>query len=43
LSDATGNNRLGLWVVGLCMVSAAVVTWMLGRTRNRPGARVPDE
>jgi len=43
LSDATGSNRLGLWVVGLCMVSAAVVTWMLGRTRNRPAARVPDE
>ena len=43
LSDATGSNRLGLWVVGLCMVSAAVVTWMLGRTRNRQGARVPDE
>ena len=41
LSDATGSNRLGLWVVGVCMVSAAVVTWMLGRTRNRPGARVP--
>ena len=43
LSDTTGSNRLGLWVVGLCMVSAAVVTWMLGRTRNRPAARVPDE
>ncbi len=43
LSDATGNNRLGLWVVGICMVSAAVMTWMLRRTRNRPGAQVLDE
>jgi MFS family permease len=34
LSDATGNNRLGLWVVGLCMVSAAVVTWTLRRSRT---------
>jgi MFS family permease len=33
LSDATGNNRLGLWVVGLCMVSAAAVTWALRRSR----------
>jgi nitrate/nitrite transporter NarK len=40
LSDATGSNRLGLWVVGVCMVSAAVVTWMLRRTRSRPGAQV---
>ncbi len=32
LSDATGNNRLGLWVVGLCMVSAAAVTWALRRS-----------
>ena len=34
LSDATGNNRLGLWVVGLCMVSAAAVTWILRRSRT---------
>jgi MFS family permease len=34
LSDATGNNRLGLWVVGLCMVSAAAVTWALRRSRT---------
>jgi MFS family permease len=34
LSDATGNNRLGLWVVGLCMVSAAAVTWTLRRSRT---------
>jgi MFS family permease len=34
LSDATGNNRLGLWVVGLCMVSAAAVTWSLRRSRT---------
>jgi MFS family permease len=36
LSDATGSNRVGLWVVGICMVSAAVVTWLLRRTRG-PG------
>ncbi|MCO1654544.1 MFS transporter [Pseudonocardia humida] len=36
LSDATGDNRLGLWVVGICMVSAAVVTWLLHRSRSRP-------
>ena len=41
LSDATGNNRLGLWVVGACMVSAAVVTWVLRRSRSRGGAAVP--
>ena len=34
LSDATGNNRLGLWVVGLCMISAAAVTWALRRSRT---------
>lgn len=34
LSDATGNNRLGLWVVGVCMVSAAAVTWGLRRARG---------
>jgi MFS family permease len=39
LSDATGNNRLGLWVVGICMVSAAVVTWLLRRTRTRSPAK----
>lgn len=33
LADATGDNRLGLWVVGMCMVSAAVVTLVLGRAR----------
>ncbi len=31
LSDATGSNRLGLWVVGVCMVSTAAVTWALRR------------
>ncbi|QFZ19749.1 MFS transporter [Saccharothrix syringae] len=31
LADATGGNRLGLWVVGACMVSAAAVTWVLRR------------
>jgi MFS family permease len=35
LSDATGNNRLGLWVVGVCMVSAAVVAWLLRRAPKR--------
>ena len=39
LSDATGNNRIWLWVVGICIVSAAVVTWMLRHTGNRPGAQ----
>ena len=34
LSDATGSNRLGLWVVGICMVSAAVVAWTLRRTHG---------
>ena len=43
LSDATGNNKLGLWVVGICIVSAAFVTWMLRHTGNRPGAQAPDE
>ncbi len=43
LSDATGSNRLGLWVVGVCIVSAAFVTWMLRHTGNRPGAQAPDE
>ncbi|MQA98454.1 MAG: MFS transporter [Streptosporangiales bacterium] len=36
LSDATGDNRLGLWIVGVCMLSAAAVTWALRRTRPRP-------
>jgi len=31
LSDATGSNRAGLWVVGVCIVSAAVVAWLLRR------------
>jgi MFS family permease len=34
LSDATGDNRLGLWIVGICMVSAAVVCWVLRRSRS---------
>ena len=38
LSDATGSNKVGLWVVGICMVSAAVVAWTLRRTR---AAEVP--
>ena len=33
LADATGNNRIGLWVVGICMLSAAAVTWALRRSR----------
>jgi MFS family permease len=37
LSDTTGSNRLGLWVVGVCMVSAALVAWLLsGRRSDRP-------
>ena len=39
LSDATGNNRLGLWVVGLCMVSAAAVTWALRRSEAERRSR----
>jgi MFS family permease len=34
LSDATGSNKAGLWVVGACMVSAALVTWLLRRSRT---------
>ena len=33
LSDATGNNRLALWIVGICMLSAAAGAWILHRTR----------
>ena len=33
LSDATGSNRPALWIVGLCMLSAAAVTLALRRTR----------
>jgi MFS family permease len=33
LSDATGSNRLALWIVGVCMLSAAAVAWALRRTR----------
>ncbi|GAA4545390.1 MFS transporter [Pseudonocardia xishanensis] len=35
LSDATGDNRLGMWVVGAAMISAAIVTWLLRSTRGR--------
>jgi sugar phosphate permease len=35
LSDATGSNRAGLWVVGACMLSAAVVAWALRRTPGK--------
>jgi MFS family permease len=34
LSDTTGSNRLGLWVVGICMVSSALVTWLLRLRRD---------
>ncbi|WP_181780665.1 MFS transporter [Pseudonocardia pini] len=34
LSDATGDNKAGLWVVGAAMVSAAIVTWVLRRARR---------
>lgn len=39
LSDATGNNRTGMWIVGMIVVSASVVTIVLGR--KRPDAQVP--
>jgi len=35
LADATGSNRIGLWVVGVAMVSAAVVTWALRSSGRR--------
>jgi len=38
LSDATGSHRLGLWVVGICMVSAALVTWLLRPPRGKGSA-----
>ena len=41
LSDATGSNRLGLWVVGICMVSAAAVAWILRRTDLHSGESHP--
>jgi MFS family permease len=31
LSDATGSNRAGLWIVGVAMVSATAVAWALRR------------
>jgi MFS family permease len=37
LSDATGSNRAGLWVVGVAMVSAAAVAWALRRPREGTG------
>ncbi|HWD06236.1 MAG TPA: MFS transporter [Amycolatopsis sp.] len=39
LSDATGSNRAGLWVVGVCMVSAALVTWLLSLRRAAAARR----
>src|SRR4051794_2068554 len=41
LSDATGNNRAGLWVVGVCIVSAAVVAWALRRAPKPSRDRSP--
>jgi MFS family permease len=38
LSDATGSNRAGLWVVGICMVSAALVAWLLRARRDTSSA-----
>ena len=32
LRDWTGTQRAGLWVVGICMVAAALVVLRLGRT-----------
>lgn len=37
LRDWTGTQRAGLWVVGICMVSAALVVLRLDRTAGRPG------
>jgi MFS family permease len=42
LSDATGNNRAGLWVVGVCIVSAAVVAWALRRAPKPSRDRSPE-
>ncbi|MEO6089367.1 MAG: MFS transporter [Umezawaea sp.] len=36
LRDWTGTQRAGLWVVGICMVSAALVVLRLERTAGRP-------
>ena len=40
LADATGNNEAGLWLVGIVMMAAAVVTLVLQAT-PRPDAEVP--
>ncbi|MCS7483672.1 MFS transporter [Umezawaea endophytica] len=37
LRDWTGTQRAGLWVVGVCMVTAALVVLRLDRTAGRPG------
>ncbi|WP_028933735.1 MFS transporter [Pseudonocardia spinosispora] len=34
LSDLTGSNRTGLWVVGVCMLSAALVAVRVGKSRR---------
>jgi D-galactonate transporter len=36
LRDWTGTQRAGLWVVGVCMVTAALVVLRLERTAGRP-------
>jgi hypothetical protein len=36
LRDWTGTQRAGLWVVGICMVTAALVVLRLERTAGRP-------
>ncbi|HEX6341887.1 MFS transporter [Umezawaea sp.] len=36
LHDLTGTQRAGLWVVGVCMVTAALVVLRLGRAAGRP-------
>jgi len=39
--DSTGSNRAGMWVVGICMISAAVVAWTL--TARGRAARERDQ
>lgn len=35
LSDATGSHHAGMWVIGICMISAAAVAWGLSRWKPR--------
>jgi hypothetical protein len=40
LSDLTGSQRGGLWVVGACMVIGALTILRLGITRQANSARL---